>query len=109
MPPKAKFTKQEIINASIEIIETTGIDTLTARSLGRQTRKFCQTLFTVFDSMEEVLSATFAYANEIYESYVKTDSRNLCRLRSRIELRKIRKRTVPNCFVCFYERKQANL
>ncbi len=45
MPPKAKFTKQEIINASIEIIETTGIDTLTARSLGRQTRKFCQTYF----------------------------------------------------------------
>ena len=71
MPPKAKFTKQEIINASIEIIETTGIDTLTARSLGDKLGSSARPIFTVFDSMEEVLSATFAYANEIYESYVK--------------------------------------
>lgn len=70
MPPKAKFTKQEIINASIEIIETTGIETLTARNLGCKLGSSARPVFTVFDSMDDVITAAASYANELYTQYV---------------------------------------
>ena len=34
MPPKAKFTKNEIINAGLEIVRRDGFEALTARALG---------------------------------------------------------------------------
>ncbi len=71
MPPKAKFTKQEIIDAALEIIETDGIELLTARSLGERLGSSARPIFTTFNSMEEVISDTTAYANEIYTKYVE--------------------------------------
>ena len=34
MPPKAKFSKEEIVAAAMSIVEEYGEDSLTARSLG---------------------------------------------------------------------------
>ena len=36
MPPKAKFTKNEIINAGLEIVRRDGFEALTARALGAE-------------------------------------------------------------------------
>lgn len=36
MPPKAKFTKQQITEAGLEIIRTEGMENLTARALGKK-------------------------------------------------------------------------
>ena len=70
MPPKAKFTKQEIINTALEIIETDGIDTLTARCLGEKLGSSARPIFTTFNNMDEVISSAIAYANSIYTQYV---------------------------------------
>lgn len=71
MPPKAKFSKQEIIDAALSIIETDGAQALTARSLGDKLGSSARPIFTVFNTMDEVLQETTALANSLYSSYVK--------------------------------------
>ena len=71
MPPKAKFTKEEIINASVEIIETAGIESLTARNLGDKLGSSARPVFTVFSGMDEVTVAATAFADSLYARYVE--------------------------------------
>ena len=54
MPPKAKFSKEEIVASAVEIVRTHGSDALTARALGQALGSSPRPIFTVFQSMEEV-------------------------------------------------------
>lgn len=69
MPPKAKFTQEEIVSAALKIIEECGMDALTARSLGAELKSSARPIFTAFNNMEEVQAAAIAKARSIYESY----------------------------------------
>lgn len=71
MPPKAKFTADEIVDACIEIVESDGIDALTARNLGAKLGSSARPIFTVFDDMAAVGVATMERANRIYTEYVE--------------------------------------
>ena len=51
MPPKAKFTKKEIIEASMSIVQKDGFPALTARALGARLGSSARPIFTVFSSM----------------------------------------------------------
>ena len=57
MPPKAKFTKNEIINAGLEIVRRDGFEALTARALGAELGSSARPIFTVLESKEEVEKA----------------------------------------------------
>ena len=69
MPPKAKFTKEEIINCAFDIVKRDGFDALTARSLAAELGSSPRPIFTVFNSMEEVQSEVKACATKLYEQY----------------------------------------
>lgn len=71
MPPKAKFEKNEIIEAALKIVKEQGISALTARSLGKELGSSPRPIFTVFRSMEEVQTELIAKANSVYADYVK--------------------------------------
>ncbi|MDE5616536.1 MAG: TetR/AcrR family transcriptional regulator [Clostridia bacterium] len=71
MPPKAKFSRERIIEAAISIAERDGIDALTARSLGSELGSSARPIFTVFESMDEVSKAALDYANSLYGEYVE--------------------------------------
>lgn len=71
MPPKAKFTKQQIIDAAFSIVKTRGEEALTARALGEELCSSARPVFTVFNGMEEVQSAVFAAAKKLYAQYVE--------------------------------------
>ncbi len=71
MPPKAKFKKNEIIEAALKIVKEQGISALTARSLGKELGSSPRPIFTVFRSMEEVQTELIAKANSVYADYVK--------------------------------------
>ena len=71
MPPKPKFSKEEIIQCALEIVTQNGIDALTARSLGEKLGSSARPIFTVFKSMEEVQSEVIASAESLYDSYVE--------------------------------------
>lgn len=71
MPPKAKFTKEEIVSAAFEIVRTDGISALTARALGAKLGSSARPLFTVFNSIEEIQAEVMRSANQLYYEYVE--------------------------------------
>lgn len=54
MPPKPKFTKDEIIAAALDLVSQKGVEGLTARDLGTALGSSARPIFTVFQNMEEV-------------------------------------------------------
>ncbi len=71
MPPKAKFTREEIIEAAMEIVRNDGFDALTARALGTKLGSSARPIFTLFQSMEEVQQAVIDAAKALYKEYVQ--------------------------------------
>lgn len=71
MPPKAKFSREEIIEAALAIIREYGADALTARALAEKLGSSARPIFTVFQSMEEVQEAVLASAKTLYKQYVE--------------------------------------
>ncbi len=72
MPPKAKFTKEEIIATALAIVKEQGIEALTARSLAKKLESSARPIFTVFASMEEVQTEVRSEAMKVFESYAET-------------------------------------
>lgn len=70
MPPKAKFTKDKIISAALEIVRRDGAGALTARALGAELNSSARPLFTVFDSMEQIRAGVLKFAEGVYAQYV---------------------------------------
>lgn len=54
MPPKPKFTKDEIVQAALEVVSQKGVEALTAKELGDALGSSARPIFTVFRSMKEV-------------------------------------------------------
>lgn len=70
MPPKAKFTREEIIDAAFHIARANGPEALTSRALGAYLGSSARPIFTVFDTMEEVQAAVLESARALYKEYV---------------------------------------
>lgn len=71
MPPKAKFTKEEIVRAGLEIVRAGGRSALTARTLGEKLKSSARPIFTVFQSMDEVWEAVMEAVRELYTGYIE--------------------------------------
>lgn len=69
MPPKPKFTREQITAAALDLVSEKGMDALTARELGKQLGSSAQPIFTVFNSMEEVQDAVRDAALTRFESF----------------------------------------
>lgn len=76
MPPKAKFTKQEILDTALCITKEVGIDAVTARELGNRLGSSARPIFTVFTSMEQVKEQVISQAKELYGQYVEEGLKN---------------------------------
>ncbi len=70
MPPRAKFSKDEIAEAALDIVRADGIQALTARALGEKLGSSARPVFTVYQSMEEVQDAVIKAAKTLYKGYV---------------------------------------
>ena len=71
MPPKPKFTKEEIVAAALELVSKKGMEALTARELGERLGSSARPIFTVFNSMEEVQEEVRAAALKRFEGYAE--------------------------------------
>ena len=69
MPPKPKYTKEEIIAAALELVSEKGMSALTARDLGTRLGTSARPIFTAFQSMEEVADGVKVAAMERFASY----------------------------------------
>ena len=71
MPPKAKFTREEIIEAGLAILRERDISAVTAREIGSYLGCSARPIFTVFENMGQVLEGIEDKAREIYTGYVR--------------------------------------
>lgn len=71
MPPKAKFTKEEVVDCAFELVREQGMEALTARELGNRLGSSARPIFTVFNNMDEVKDAVFQKALDLDAEYTK--------------------------------------
>ena len=69
MPPKPRFTREEIVDTALDIVSRKGIEALTARELGEALGSSARPIFTVFRSMEELQQEVRSAAMRRFESY----------------------------------------
>lgn len=69
MPPKPKFTKEEVIATALELVAEKGMDALTARDLGTRLGSSARPIFTLFKNMEELQEEVRKAALSHFESY----------------------------------------
>ena len=71
MPPKTKFTKEEIVNASLGIASKYGINEIKAREVGKALGCSSRPIFTFFEDMESLKKETTKKAFDLFYSYLK--------------------------------------
>lgn len=76
MPPKAKFTREEIINAGIAILREQGVSAITAREIGKYLNSSPRPIFTVFENMGEVLAEIGDKVSAVYSDYISEGLKN---------------------------------
>ncbi len=71
MPPKFKFTREQIVAAALEVTRKNGITGLTARGLAAELGSSAKPIFGLFQNMEEVQREVVSAAYTLYQSYIK--------------------------------------
>lgn len=54
MPPKPKFTREEVAATALAIIKGSGVSALTAREVGKRLGTTASPIFTIFTNMEDL-------------------------------------------------------
>lgn len=70
MPPKAKITKDMILNIVLDITRETGFETVNARSIANKLQCSTRPIFTCYENMDELKKEFLDFAYEYYEQYV---------------------------------------
>lgn len=71
MPPKPKFTREEIVQTALEIVSKKGAEALTAKELGDALGSSARPIFTVFNNMKEVQEEVRTAAMHCFEGYAQ--------------------------------------
>lgn len=71
MPPKAKYTKEQITDVAYEMVRKYGEEFLSARNLAAELGTSTAPIFTAFASIEEVQLSVANKAKELYGTYLK--------------------------------------
>ncbi len=71
MPPKYKFTKEQIIDCAVNIVRSHGISALTARALAEALDTSVKPIFVQFDHMDAVRDAVHSAADARYRAYLE--------------------------------------
>ncbi len=71
MPPKCKFTQEEIIRAALDLARKEGFNALTARGLGAELGSSPKPIFTIFENMEAVQVEVKKAAKALYAEYIQ--------------------------------------
>ncbi len=69
MPPKAKFTREEIIQIALELVSEKGIEALNARNLGAALGTSTRPVFTAFRNMKELIDEVKEAATRRFDEY----------------------------------------
>lgn len=71
MPPRPKFTKQEIVAAGLKVARERGMEAVSTRDIAAVLGVSTRPIFTYFHSMDELKAEVYQEAEEIYRAYVQ--------------------------------------
>ena len=74
MPPKPKFTREQIIAVGLDLVRERGLEGLTAREVGARLGASARPIFTVFENMEELTREVYAAATKRMDAYAERAS-----------------------------------
>lgn len=70
MPPKARISKEMIIEEAFQIARTQGIDRITARSISEQLKCSTQPVLYYFATVEEIKAAVYQRADKYHTGWL---------------------------------------
>jgi AcrR family transcriptional regulator len=73
VPPKCKFTREEVAKAALKITREKGISAVTARAVGAKLGSSPKVIFSLFKNMEELHMELVKYAGLIYQKFLQED------------------------------------
>ena len=73
MPPKVKVTKEEIINAAVDIVRNSGAQAINARTIASVLNCSTQPVFSNFASMDELRLAVVEKADKLCQEYMRRE------------------------------------
>ncbi len=73
MPRQFMFSKQQIVDAAVDLTRQKGFSAVSARALGEKLGTSPRPIFSYFESMADVQQAIIQSANLLYTSYLQQD------------------------------------
>ncbi len=73
MPRSYMFTKEQVLDAAIELTREKGFAAVSARSLGKRLGTTSRPIFSHFENMADVQKGIIAAANKLYHSFRKEE------------------------------------
>lgn len=73
MPPAFLFTREQIVQAALDLTREQGFSAVTARALGQRLGTSTRPLFSHFSTMAEIRAAVLEAANALYQAYLARD------------------------------------
>lgn len=70
MPRKSLLAKEYVIEKGFEIVRTRGVEHLTARDLARELGTSTQPIFSLFSTMDDLLSEVLEYSKEFLFEFI---------------------------------------
>lgn len=70
MPPKAKITKEMIVEAAFNIVQREGVDKVTARSISEQLNCSTQPVLYYFSTVEDIKKLVYKKVDEYHADYI---------------------------------------
>lgn len=72
MPPKARITKDMIINAAIEIVKQSGYENINARTVSERLHCSTQPVMYHFSTIDAMKRAAYAQVDHLHSAYIMT-------------------------------------
>ena len=73
MPPKFKFSREQIVGAALELVRKEGAQGMTARAVGQALGSSSKVIFSLFRNMEDLQKEVFKGAYTHYLSFLQQD------------------------------------
>ena len=70
MPPKAKVTKEMIVDTAFKIVQKEGVDKVTARSISEQLNCSTQPVLYYFSTVEDIKKMVYKKADAYHSDYI---------------------------------------
>ena len=74
MPPKVKITKEDIVQAAVELVRENGEQAINARAIAHALHCSTQPVFSNFSTMDELQEAAIVASYEIYLNFLKSEA-----------------------------------